>query len=332
MKQIQSAYYDKFRCLAGACPDSCCQEWDVQVDEASTRRYLALPGSLGDRLRQKLKQDEDGEYYLEITDRRCPMWRTDGLCEIQAQLGEEGLCKVCHEFPRLRHDYGDFVELGLELSCPEAARLILTSPAEPAVVREVSGGEEPEYDREAMEILLRTRSQALEILQNHPLPQALVLLLLFGYRTQEELDGGEPAACDPAAELALARQVAQSGDGQDLAEFYLSLEILTPRWAALLRQSAEPMGWVEELRAMARYGVERYWLQAVSDYDLVCRVKMIVAACLLVRQLGGNVLETAQLYSKEIENSGENVDAILDAAYAHPALTDANLLRLLALN
>jgi hypothetical protein len=173
---------------------------------------------------------------------------------------------------------------------------------------------------------------ALEILQNHPLPQALVLLLLFGYRAQEELDGGEPAACDPASELALARQVAQSGDGQDLAEFYLSLEILTPRWVALLRQSAEPMGWVEELRAMARYGVERYWLQAVSDYDLVCRVKMIVAACLLVRQLGGNVLETAQLYSKEIENSGENVDAILDAAYTHPALTDANLLRLLALN
>jgi hypothetical protein len=160
----------------------------------------------------------------------------------------------------------------------------------------------------------------------------LLGMSLFGYRAQEELDGGEAAVCEPASELALARQVAQSGDGQDLTEFYLSLEILTPRWAALLRQSAEPMGWVEELRAMARYGVERYWLQAVSDYDLVCRVKMIVAACLLVRQLGGNVLETAQLYSKEIENSGENVDAILDAAYTHPALTDANLLCLLALN
>ena len=113
MKLTKCSYYDQFHCIADRCPDSCCQEWDVQVDDASARRYLSLPGELGGQLRRKLKQDEDGEYYLEITDRRCPMWRADGLCEIQAQLGEAGLCKVCHEFPRLRHDYGDFVELGL---------------------------------------------------------------------------------------------------------------------------------------------------------------------------------------------------------------------------
>ena len=80
---------------------------------------------------------------------------------------------------------------------------------------------------------------------------------------------------------------------------------------------------------MARYGVERYWLQAVADYDLTSRIKMIIAACLLVRDLGGDLIDTAQLYSKEIENSAENVDAVLDAAYTHPALTDANLLSLL---
>ena len=80
---------------------------------------------------------------------------------------------------------------------------------------------------------------------------------------------------------------------------------------------------------MARYGVERYWLQAVSDYDLICRVKTIVAACLLVKTLGGNPIETAQLYSKEIENNADNVDSILDAAYIHIAFTDENLLGLL---
>ena len=47
------------------------------------------------------------------------MWRQDGLCRIQAELGHEALCKTCREFPRLRHDYGSFVELGLELH-PEA--------------------------------------------------------------------------------------------------------------------------------------------------------------------------------------------------------------------
>jgi hypothetical protein len=157
----------------------------------------------------------------------------------------------------------------------------------------------------------------------------LTLLLLFGYRAQEELDGGETAVCDPETDLALARQVAQTGSGETLQKLYLELEILTPRWKKLLQTPAPRRDWPEELRAMARYGVERYWLQAVSDYDLACRVKMVVASCLLVRQLGGSVIETAQLYSKEIENCAENVETILDAAYTHPALTDANLLGLL---
>jgi hypothetical protein len=72
--------------------------------------------------------------------------------------------------------------------------------------------------------------------------------------------------------------------------------------------------------------VERYWLQAVSDYDLSCRVKFIVLSCLVISCLGGDFLQTAQLYSKEIENSTENVESLLDAAYAHPAFTDAKLL------
>ena len=55
----------------------------------------------------------------------------------------------------------------------------------------------------------------------------------------------------------------------------------------------------------------------------------IVISCLLVKYLGGDIFRTAQLFSKEIENSSENVDALLDAAYAHPAFTDDRLLGLL---
>ncbi len=73
----------------------------------------------------------------------------------------------------------------------------------------------------------------------------------------------------------------------------------------------------------------RYWLQAVSDYDLYSRVKFCILACLLVRHLGGDIFRTAQLFSKEIENDADNVDAILDAAYTHPAFTDDKLLGML---
>ena len=117
-------YYDLFRCAAGACPDSCCHEWEVQVDEDSVRRYLALTGPLGDALREALRK-ENGQMRMTLREGRCPMWRSDGLCRIQAELGEDALCQVCRTFPRLCHDYGDFRERMLEMSCPEAAKWIL---------------------------------------------------------------------------------------------------------------------------------------------------------------------------------------------------------------
>ena len=79
-------YYDSFRCIAGSCPDSCCKEWDVQVDDVSAAYYRSLPGALGEDLR-RLMHEEDGETVMTIQNGRCPMWRTDGLCRIQAELG-----------------------------------------------------------------------------------------------------------------------------------------------------------------------------------------------------------------------------------------------------
>lgn len=329
MKITRPSYYNRFRCLAGSCPDSCCQEWEVEVDDCSAQRYLNLTGELGERLREHLRQDENGGWSLKIVDGRCPMWREDGLCRIQAALGEEGLCRVCHDFPRLRHDYGNFVELGLELSCPEAARLIFTMPEDPELIHTTEESGEPDYDGEAMEILLRTRQAALDLLEYGSVPEALALLLLYGYRAQGELDGGIAAKCEPEKELVFGKKLAQKGSVEDLCTLYESLEILTHRWLAMLRNPQPSDRWPEELRAMARYGIRRHWLQAVSDYDLACRVKMIVAGCILVQALGGDTVSTAQLWSKEIENSAENLDALLDAAYQSPLITDAKLLGLL---
>ena len=55
----------------------------------------------------------------------------------------------------------------------------------------------------------------------------------------------------------------------------------------------------------------------------------VLLLCLLVRELGGDIFRTAQLWSKEIENNADNVDSILDAAYEHPAFTDDKLLGML---
>jgi lysine-N-methylase len=291
-----------------------------------------MDSPLGEDLRRHLFCDEEGDWYFKITEGRCPMWRSDGLCRIQADLGHDALCQTCRDFPRLTHDFGDFVERGLELSCPEAARMIF-SEAPGWVEQEIPGGEEPEYDDADMEILLETREEMLRILADttRSVPETLALALLYGYRAQDRLDGGEAGDFDPVAELAFGKTVAKPGDRAALLDFYAGLEILTEAWRQRLAQPAGDGSWDDRLRILARYGVERYWLQAISDFDLVGRVKMIVLSCLLVRHLGGDLVGTAQLYAKEIENNAENVDTILDGAYTSPALTDDKLLGLLLL-
>ena len=323
------SYYQKFTCIASDCPDSCCHEWEVQVDADSAAQYRAMEGTLGDALREAL-YDEDGVVYLRNQNGRCPMWRGDGLCRIQAELGHEALCTVCQQFPRLRHDYGDFVELGMELSCPEAARLILTEAPE-WVTESLPGGAEPEYDAEIMDILQKSRPYAQSLLENgdHSVPDRLRLLLMYSYHVQAAIDGAEIAGFDPAAALAEAAQFAGPGDAGTLAEYYLGLEILTERWRKKLAALGAP-DWEEGLCRIARYGVDRHWLQAVSDWDLCGRIKLLLSGCALLARLPGELVENAQLWSKEIENSADNLDALLDGAYTEPALTDANLLGLLA--
>ena len=329
MEIYSPTYYKAFRCIAANCPDSCCKEWTVDVDAASAARYRQLPGDLGDQLRAVL-QDTDCGTVMTIEDGRCPMWRQDGLCRIQAELGHDALCATCRDFPRLRHDYGNFVELGLELSCPEAARLILTSPMQMEVAI-APGGEAPEYDIFVMDILKKSRQQMLDLLADNsrPLPHALAILLLHAHALQGQIDGWEETAFSPDELLVEAKKHAAVGDMKSVFAFFSDLEILTGQWAMRLQQPPQPIVWSEALRALTCYLVQRYWLQAVSDLDLVCRAKFMIISCLLVGALGGDLVQTAQLFSKEIENDPDNLEAILDGAYSSPAFTDKQLFSIL---
>ena len=323
-------YYTDFSCIAGACPDSCCKEWSVDVDEEATRFYRKLEGPLGDRLREVLQDTPNGTI-MTIQDGRCPMWRQDGLCQIQAELGHDALCKTCREFPRLRHDYGDFVELGLELSCPEAARLILNNTENLWESQTVGDEGIAEYDREIMAILRRSRGEFVDFLYTTSLsvPQILAVLLLYAYDVQEELDGGETAQLTPERYLQDVAKLPLQKDVASLQEFFLNLEILTSQWAFRLQNIDSASLWDIRTKALLLYFIQRYWLQAVSDYDIVCRAKFAVTACILVGYLGEDFIETAQLFSKEIENDPDNVETILDGAYTARGLTDLNLLGLL---
>ena len=39
MKKIYPEYYNKFKCIAGNCPDTCCAGWEIVVDKEHCEIY-----------------------------------------------------------------------------------------------------------------------------------------------------------------------------------------------------------------------------------------------------------------------------------------------------
>ena len=51
MKHAQFDYVNHFHCLAGSCPDTCCKDCQIILDEDAMARYRAMPGELGEQVR-----------------------------------------------------------------------------------------------------------------------------------------------------------------------------------------------------------------------------------------------------------------------------------------
>ena len=82
-------YYDRFVCLAGDCPHSCCEKWEVVIDEDHAALYRQAEGPLGEKLRAALQCDADGDLCFPLNGGRCPFLNEENLCDIHCQLGEE---------------------------------------------------------------------------------------------------------------------------------------------------------------------------------------------------------------------------------------------------
>ena len=90
MKLITPLFYSDFKCIAGDCPDSCCQGWEVDADEASLEYYKTLSGSLRDKIDSVLDQDEFGNTIFHLADKkRCPFLNRDNLCDLHIAIGGE---------------------------------------------------------------------------------------------------------------------------------------------------------------------------------------------------------------------------------------------------
>ena len=90
MKHTQFDYVNHFHCLAGSCPDTCCKDWQIILDEDAMARYRAMPGALGEQVRAAMLT-QNGETRFREQDGKCVLLREDGLCPIQAAYGADAV-------------------------------------------------------------------------------------------------------------------------------------------------------------------------------------------------------------------------------------------------
>lgn len=150
MKLYAPKYYKSFKCIADKCEHSCCVGWEIGVDGETLKRYERLEGGYGDAVKRSICRDGEPHFKL-CADDRCPHLDERGLCKIILNLGEGYLCDICREHPRF-YNYTDVAEVGLGMSCVEAARTILASPDYMSMeeVGEVSADGEIEFNGRLM--------------------------------------------------------------------------------------------------------------------------------------------------------------------------------------
>ncbi|MBQ7969058.1 MAG: flagellin lysine-N-methylase [Clostridia bacterium] len=126
MKLYAPKYYENFVCIADRCKHSCCIGWEIDVDENALNKYSTLISGYGDTVKESISYADTPHFKLREND-RCPHLNENGLCKIILNLGESYLCDICREHPRFYNYTARGKEVGIGLSCEEAARLVLTS-------------------------------------------------------------------------------------------------------------------------------------------------------------------------------------------------------------
>ena len=294
MKLYAPSYYRRFQCIADRCEHSCCVGWEIDIDEDTFKTYKNLKDGYGAVILDSISTEDTPHFRLCAGD-RCPHLDERGLCRIILNVGEDYLCHICREHPRF-YNYTDVAEVGIGLSCEEAARLVLSSP-DYATMEEIGDVDaEPDgifFDGRA------ARSELYAILQDTTRPYA------------SRLD-------------AIHRKYGiEAGEDSRWLSILDALEYLDESHKGLFMKyssSHAPDGRDEYRERFLAYLLFRHATEAVDEEDLTARISF----CLFCERLLTSLIKTekaetlqdvavlARILSEEIEYSDENTWALMN--------------------
>ena len=186
-------YFEKFRCVAGKCEDTCCAGWAIMIDEDTLEKYENYQGSFGNRLRNSINWEEGCFCQYE---KRCAFLNDENLCDLHIEAGEDMLCDTCRNYPRHMEEFEGLREGSLSLSCIEAAKIILGCQEPVEFITLEDDVEDEEYDD--FDFLLFTkfmdaREKILSVLQNRNIDimMRMSIVLDFVQKMQDAIDEDE---------------------------------------------------------------------------------------------------------------------------------------------
>ncbi|AQS08928.1 flagellar biosynthetic protein FliU [Clostridium saccharobutylicum] len=126
-------YLKEFKCIGGCCEDTCCCNWEIYIDKSTFELYKNLNCEKIDEqinsnifIRHKCNNVNIDYGQIKLNhDKYCPFLDKNKYCSIQSKFGEEYLSNVCANFPRIINKINDYYEMSLDISCIEAAKIVL---------------------------------------------------------------------------------------------------------------------------------------------------------------------------------------------------------------
>ena len=313
------AYYKDFKCISSACTDSCCTDWEIDVDQDTLDYYMHVEGEFGEELKKKIYipgEDEDAlPHFIQTKNERCPFLNDCNLCEVFIHLGEEHLSQICTHHPRFYDWFLEGEEAGLGLCCEEAARLVLTSGGKADFNLLFTDDEEVEEDMEDAKFellventLFKMRDELFELIgkPDQDSKENLFLdmdhLYNIAYTMQDRLDDlmfpGDDYEAGQEELSSFTERFFEEENLEKLLSFYEKLEINDMNWWKLLKELkkngkdilnemdaflAAHGDYLTEYRNLLIYFIYRHFMKAREDNQVKERIAFVLnSICMII--------------------------------------------------
>ena len=259
MEYIIPHYFDRFRCTAAECEDTCCAGWAIMIDDESLEKYRCMEGAFGNRVRNSIDW-ENGSFCQ--YEKRCAFLNEDNLCDMHLEAGEHTLCKTCRDYPRHMEEYEGLREGSLSLSCIEAARIILGCKEPVQFLHfedEVEDEEYEEFDFLLYTKLMDAREKMIQVLQKREIDimVRICLCLELAQKIQDFVDADEIFKVDDLLDtfgtmediLAFQKQLGTNGLGRNeycqairkMFRIWGQLEVLKDDWTEYVKRAEKQL-------------------------------------------------------------------------------------------